>query len=188
MPQPTPGDLHVNRPLTNVSIAHAQKEQDFLTGRTGVTIPVEKQTDSIVKYKKGAFYRDEMKDRAPGAETAGGGWEIDSPLTYYCPVKGFHHDIPDQVRANTDSPINNDRAATRLVTRKRLINSDRRFAATMLASTAGWDIKLPGVASGSYTVDTNVIVWSDYTNSNPILDVSRHARRVQLASGGFRPK
>lgn len=188
MPQPTPGDVHVNRPLTNVSIMHVQSEDAFLTGRVGTTIGVEKQTDTIVRYKKGAFYRDEMAVRAPGTETPGGGYEMDSPLTYYCAVRGFHHDIPDQVRANTDSPINNDRAATKLVTRKRLINSDRRFATTMLASGAGWDVKRPGVASGSYVAGTNVIVWSDYTNSNPILDVSRYATVVQLASGGFRPK
>lgn len=188
MPQPTPGDVHINRPLTNVSILHAQTDDAFLSGKPGVTIPVENQTDSIIRYKKGAFYRDEMTVRSPGAETAGGGYELDSPLTYYCAVRGFHHDIHDQVRANTTSPINNDKTATRLVTRKRLINSDRRFATTMLASGAGWDIKKPGVASGSYVAGTNVIVWSDYTNSNPILDVSRYATAVQLASGGFRPK
>lgn len=188
MPQPTPGDVHVNRPLTNVSIMHAQSEDAFLTGKAGVTLPVEKQSDLVVRFKKGAFYRDEMAVRAPGAETPGSGFEMDSPLTYYCAVRGFHHDIADQVRANTDSPINQDRAATKLVTRKRLVNSDRRFAATMLASGAGWDVKRQGVASGSYTLDTNVIKWNDYQNSNPILDVSFYATKVQLASGGFRPK
>lgn len=185
---PTPGDVHVNRHLTNVSIAHFQAETDFVTSLIGARIPCEKQTDSIVRYKKGAFYRDEMGPLAAGAEGAGGGYDLDTPLTYFCPVKSFFHDIPDQMRANTDAPLNSDRAATRLVTRKRLINSDRLFATRFLASGAGWDIKKPGVASGAYVAGTNVIAWNDYTNSNPILDVSRYATAVQLASGGFRPK
>jgi hypothetical protein len=188
MSQPTPGDLHVNRPLTNVSIAHWQSESNFVSNNAGHIIPVEKQTDSVTRFKKGAAYRDDMAIRAPGAESAGGGWEMDSPLTYYCPLRAFHIDIPDQSRANTDVPINADKATTRLVTRKGLIRSDRLFSTNFLASGAGWDVKRAGVASGSYTLDTNVIKWNDYTNSNPINDVAYYATKVALASGGFRPK
>jgi hypothetical protein len=188
MSQPTPGDLHVNRPLTNISIAHFQSEENFVSNRAGHIIPVERQTDTILRFKKGAMYRDEMAIRAPGAESVGGGYEMDSALTYYCPLRAFHHDIPDQVRANTDSPLSNDRAATHLVTRKALIRSERLFATNFLASGAGWDVKRAGVASGSYTLDTNVINWDDYTNSNPINDVRFYATKVALANGGFRPK
>lgn len=188
MPQPTPGDVHINRPLTNVSVAHFQSQTDFVTSQAGVTVPVEKQTDSIVKFKKGAFYRDEMGPLAPGAEGPVGGWEMDSPLTYYCPTKSYAHDIADMTRANTDMPINQDRAATRLITRKGLIASDRLFASRFLVSGSGWDVKRQGVASGAYVEDTNVIKWSDYANSNPILDVSFYCTKVQLASGGFRPR
>lgn len=186
--QPTPGDIHVNRYLSGVSVAHFSSVEDFITPKAGHTIPVENQTDMILRFKKGAFFRDEMKERAPGAESEGGGYELDSPLTYRCPVYAYHHDIPDQVRANNNTPVNNDRAATQLVTRKGLIRRERVFSANLLASTAGWDVKRAGVASGSYVLDTNVVKWNDYTNSNPITDVKYYATKVQLASGGFRPK
>lgn len=188
MAQPTPGDVHVNRPLTNISLAHFQAESNFVCNRAGHIIPVGKQTDSIFRFKKGAFHRDEMKVRAPGAESAGGGFEMDSLLTYNCPVYAFHHDIPDQVRANTDAPLNQDRTATILVTNKSLIKAERIFALNFLDSGAGWDVKRAGVASGAYVLDTNVIKWSDYTNSNPIDDVAYYQTKVALNSGGFRPK
>ena len=188
MPLPTPGDMHVNRPLTNISVAHWQSEQNFVSNRAGHIIPVEKQTDSVFRFKKGAFHRDEMSVRAAGAESAGGGYEMDSVLTYHCPLYAFHYDIPDQVRANTDAPLNSDRAATTLVTHKALIKSERVFASNFLASGSGWDVKRAGVSSGSYVADTNVIKWNDYTNSNPIQDVKFYATKVALASGGFRPK
>ena len=75
MAQPTAGDVHVNRPLTNVSVAHWQSSTAFVANRAGLSIPVEKQTDSIFRFKKGAFHRNDMKIRAPGAESAGGGFD-----------------------------------------------------------------------------------------------------------------
>lgn len=189
MAQPTPGDVHVNRPLTNTSIAYFQAQTNYVASRAGHAIPVEKQTDSIFRFKKGAFYRDEMKVRAPGAESAGGGFDMDTPLTYSCPVKAFHSDIPDQTRANTDSPLNQDRAHTTLVTQKALINRELLFATNLMTNaTATWDVKRAGVVSGSYVLDTNVIKWSDATNSNPIDDVAYYCTKVHKNSGGFRPR
>ena len=188
MAQPTAGDVHVNRPLTNVSIAHWQSSTAFVANRAGLSIPVEKQTDSIFRFKKGAFHRNDMKIRAPGAESAGGGFDMDTALTYSCPVRAFHSDIPDQVRANTDAPLNQDRAHTTLVTMKGLIAREVVFATNLMASSAAWDIKREGVASGSYSAGTNVINWDDYDHSTPVADVSRYTTAVALASGGFRPR
>lgn len=189
MAQPTPGDVHVNRPLGNVSIAYFQSALNFVANRAGHSIPVEKQTDSVFRFKKGAFFRDEMKIRAPGAESAGGGYDMDTALTYTCPVRAFHADIPDQVRANTDAPLNQDRANTILATQKALINRELAFATNLMTNaSATWDTKKSGVASGSYVLGTNVIKWSDTTNSNPIDDVAYYCTQVHKANGGFRPK
>lgn len=189
MAQPTPGDVHVNRNLTNISIAYFQNATNFVANRAGHSIPVERQTDLIQRFKKGAFYRNEMKIRAPGAESAGGGFDLDTSLTYSCPVRAYHSDITDQSRANTDQPLNQDRSHTQLVTQKSLIAREAVFAANLMDnSTATWDVKKAGVASGSYTLGTNVIKWSDTTNSNPIDDVSYYCTQVHKLSGGFRPR
>lgn len=188
MPKLTPGDVHVNRPLGNVSTAHFQASTNFVANRAGLTIPVEKQTDSIFRFKKGSFHRNEMAIRAPGAESVGGGFDMDTALTYTCPVRAFHSDIPDQVRANTDAPLNQDRAHTMLVTQKALIAREVSFASALMASGAAWDVKKAGVASGSYVLGTNVTNWDDYTNSNPIEDVAYYCTQVHKNSGGFRPR
>jgi hypothetical protein len=189
MAQPTPGDVHVNRSLGNVSIAYHQASPNFVANRAGHAIPVERQSDNVVRFKKGAFYRNEMKIRAPGAESAGGGFDMDTPLVYSCPVRAYHSDIPDQTRANTDAPINQDRSHTMLVTQKAMIAREAVFATNLLDnSTASWDVKRAGVASGSYTLGTNVIKWNDLTNSNPVDDVAYYSTLVHRQSGGFRPK
>jgi hypothetical protein len=188
---PTPGDVHVNQNLTNVSIAHFQSAENFVANRAGHIIPVKKQTDLIPRFAKGEMFRDAEALRAPGAESHGVGYELDSALTYYAKVRGWHHDITGQVRANSDDWINQDRTATRLVTNKGLLRSDRMFVANLMTNTtAAWDIKMAGVATGSYSADTNVVHFNDHasSNANPIYEVRRVITRAQLANGGFRLK
>jgi len=47
MPQPTLGDVHVNRPLTNISVAYSQEAAgvEFVAGRAFPAIPVENKSD-----------------------------------------------------------------------------------------------------------------------------------------------
>jgi len=45
MPQPTARDVHVNAPLTNISIAFLQTQDSFVASRVFPSIPVTKQSD-----------------------------------------------------------------------------------------------------------------------------------------------
>lgn len=191
MSQPTPGDVHVNQNLTDVSIAHFQSAESFVANRAGHIIPVKKQTDLIPRFKKGEMFRDTEALRAPGAEASLVGYELDSALTYHAKVRAWKHPIPDQVRANGDDWLDQDKTATRLVTNKHLLRNERLFVTNLMTNaSAGWDIKMAGVATGSYSADTNVVHFNDYTssNANPIYEVRRVITRAQKASGGFRMK
>ena len=97
--QPTPSDVHVNAPLTNVSIAYMQDQSEFIADKAFPGIPVKKQSDRYYSYDKGNWFRANAQRRAPGAESAGSGWTIDNTPTYYCDVWALHHDVDDQVRA-----------------------------------------------------------------------------------------
>ena len=187
MPQPTQSAVHVNRPLTMLSVAYAQAQSAFIADKVFPVVPVDKQSDLYYVYTKNDWFRDEAKPRGAGTESAGGGYNL-STASYKCDVFAFHKDIPDQVRANTDAPLNQDRAHTTLVTMKGLIAREVVFATNLMASSAAWDIKREGVASGSYSAGTNVINWDDYDHSTPVADVSRYTTAVALASGGFRPR
>ena len=108
---PSAGDVHVNRPLTNIAIAYVQRQEDFVAHRIFPDVPVMKQSDLYFSFDEGVFTRDDMEEKRPGTQTAGGVWEVGTE-SYYAKVYGYHHDIPDEIRTNTDTPLNQDRVAT----------------------------------------------------------------------------
>ena len=179
---PTPGDVHVNTPLTNISIAFVQNANNFVASRVFPNIPVSKQSDRYYVYDRGDFNRDEMEERAPGAESAGSGYKLDNTPTYYAPVYAFHRDIPDQVRANSDSVLAPDREATTFVSHKALIRREKLFVSSFF-KTSVWTTDITGVTGTPSAGQAKQ--WNDST-SIPIENV-RDAKRLVLERTGFEP-
>jgi hypothetical protein len=179
---PTPGDVHVNTPLTNISIAYLQDAANFIAARVFPNIPVAKQSDRYYTYDRGEFNRDEMEERAPGTESAGGSYDLDNTPTYFARVYAFHKDVPDQVRSNADAVLNPDREATEYVTHKALIRREKIFAANYFA-TGIWTQEVDGV-SGTPGAG-QVQQWNEDA-STPIEDV-RAAGTAILEDTGFEP-
>lgn len=182
MPQPTAGDVHVNRPLTNISIAMVQDAANFVAARVFPSISVASKSDTYYVYDRGEFNRDEMEERAPSTETAGGGYTVDATPTYNCRLHGFHKDIDDQIRSNADSQFQLDREATIFVTNKALVKREKLWVSKFFAGglwTNDWD----GVSAGPGA--NQVLQWSDPA-STPIENV-RAAKTSVLESTGFRP-
>src|SRR3990167_4465305 len=121
MPLPTSSDVHVNAPLTNLSVAYTQKAERFVAERVFARVPVAKQSDRYIEYNRRDWQRVEAKLRAPGTEAAGGGWRIDNTKSYFCDVVAVKKAIDDQIRANADAVINMDRDATEWVTQQLLM-------------------------------------------------------------------
>lgn len=164
---PTPGDLHVNGPLTNVSLAFSQDATAFVADKVFPNIPVTNKSDLYYTYDRGEFMRDQAKERAPATETAGGGFTVGTD-NYSCKVIGIHQDVDDQTRANADSQFNLDSDATDWVTEQLMIHREKKFATTyMAASTWTWDYD--GVSGSPGT--NEVRQWDDYTNSDPLLNI-----------------
>ena len=182
MAQPTAGDVHVNAPLTQISIAYIQAANNFIADKFFPNIPVSKQSDRYYIYSRADFNRDEMQERAPGTESAGGGYDLDNTPTYYAPVFALHKDVDDQIRANSDSVLNPDRDATVFLTNKAMIRRERNFATK--AFTAGvWGGETTGVNSGVNAGE--FLIWND-PNSDPIANI-RSAKRERLEATGFEP-
>lgn len=178
---PFQSDVHVSVPLTNVAIAYFQNARNFIADRVFPNIPVSKQADQFWKYNREDWNRDQMKERAPGTESAGGGYELERD-TYFAPVKAFHKDIDDQVRANADSIINLDRDATNFVTMKAVLHREAEFARQYMRPGV-WEHGRVGVDAGAGSDE--FLQWSD-PNSTPIEDV-RRAKREVLGITGFLP-
>lgn len=180
--QPSRTDVHVNRPLTNVSVAFMQETEGFVADRAFPVVPVDKQSDRYFLYLRGEFNRHEMRKRAPGTESAGGTYKIDNTPTYYAENYSFHRDIPDDVRNNADDPLNLDRDATEYLTLKALINREVSWAAKYFV-TGVWAQEYAGVAGAPGA--SQFQQWNQAA-STPIENV-RFMRTATKLKGGLRP-
>jgi hypothetical protein len=184
MAQPTLGDVHVNRPLTNISVAYSQQAAgvEFVADRAFPPVPVESQSDVYYTYTRGDFNRDEMQKRALASESAGSGYNLDSTGTYKCDLWALHKDVDDRIRANSDSPLSPDRDATIFLTNKALIRRERLWASNFFAGSI-WTSELAGQATSD---STHVVYWN-LTTSTPIEDIRAGKTQMRLNSGGFAP-
>lgn len=167
---PVAGDIHVNKPLTNFAQKYLQGADMFVAGAAMPNAPVQFQSDLYYEYNKGDFFRDEAEERADGTETAGSGFDV-STSTYLARVYGYHKDVSDRQRRNSDPQINLDESATQFVTLKMLIKREVLFAAQFMDSS-------------NWTTTLNVD-WSS-ASSDPIANV-RTAKRTIQGLTGLRP-
>lgn len=178
MPNPTISSVHIDRALTNVSIAFKQSVGDFVSERVFPLIPTDKQSNKYFIYDRSYWNRSEVQKRAPGTESAGGGYKITTD-NFYCDVWALHKDVSDQIRANQDIPLNEDRDATEWLALQFLINKEVQFASTYMTSGV-WTTGVTGVASSP--TGAQVLQWNDAA-STPIEDVRRAKTAVKLLTG-----
>lgn len=177
---PTAGDVHVNRPLTNMSIQYAQALDKFKADQLAPIISGENRSDIFYKFTKDYWFRDEMKERGPGTEAVEAGYGVEQDSYRVIPY-AVRKPISDQVRSNEDSPLNSDRNAMQFVTRLERIRREKAFAAVALA--ANWTTTRTGVAAAPTGVQ--FLQWNDAA-STPIEDVQAWCTLVELLTG-FRP-
>jgi len=177
MPQPTRSDVHVNRPLTNISIAYIQRATDFIADKVFPIVPVMKQSDRYFVYDKSYWFSAGAQKRAPSTESAGGGFAIDNTPTYFADVWAFHKDVDDQTRSNADTPLDLDRDATLFVTQNMLLRREIQFAYRYM--TAGvWT----GYA-GDFQPNVNGQGYWDSSTSNPMADVDFLKQKIKSQTG-----
>ncbi len=190
--QPGHGDVHVNRPLTSVSVAYLQSADAFVAANVFPVVPVQKKSDLYFVYDRGEFNRDEMRERAPGTESAGGTYRVGNEA-YLARVRAYHKDVPDEIRANQDDPVNLDVEATEFVTHKGLINREVNWAAAYFTGGV-WTFEADGVDAGATPPSTfdptnaanNDLLRWNLPASTPIENV-RLAKRFVLEETGFEP-
>jgi len=181
MPNPTLSDVHVSRPLTMISIGYVQKETAFVASQVFPAVPVLKQADRYFKYDRADFGRNQMQKRAPSTESAGSGYKIDSSPNYFCENWALHKDVDDNIRANSDDPLNPDRDATWFLTQQALINREVQWA-TKYFTTGIWTGTTVGgdVGSGGASPAADQVLGWDDAHSTPIEDVRLYNSQIQL--------
>lgn len=172
MPNPTGSDLHVNRPLTAVSVRYATNAGKYIADKVFPRVPVDKRSDLFTKYSKSDWLRTYVQKRAPGTESPGSGWTVTRDQ-FYAEVYAVHKDLDDQDRANADAEFKLDSDATEFVTQQLLLQRDLDFVDRYL-KTGVWATDLVG--------GTDFTQWSD-AGSDPIGDVARWALDFEQLTG-----
>lgn len=170
MSQPNKTQVHVDAPLTQISIAYANERSAYVAAQVFPIVPVDKQSDKYFVFDKAAFFRDQARKRGEAQESAGSGYNV-SDSSYYCDVWALHKDIGDPTRANTDSPLNADRNATQFVTEALLIRREKEFVDTAF-TTGVWA-----------TSTTPASLWSDLVNSDPLGDIETAKAAILQSTG-----
>ena len=175
MPLLTPSSVHLDQPLTNLTLAFAQDQSNFIADKVFPVVGVERQSDKFYIYDRDNMNRTgDVKALAPRTEVNRIGMSI-SNNSYYADVFGLGMDFDQQTLANEDAALDIRSAGAQTLATRLMIHREEQFAANFFAASI-W---------GSESTPANL--WSDYTNSTPIQDVTNARRTMQLKSGGFKP-
>lgn len=185
MPIMTPSQAHIDRPLTNLTLAYAQDNSNFIADKVFPLVGVSKQSDKYYIFSRENMNRTgDVKKLAPRTEVERIGLQL-SNSNYFAEVYGIGMDFDEQTLANADEQLNLRAQGSQTLINRMMIHREELFASTFFTSGV-WTSGVAGVAS-SPSAGTSVYHWSDYANGTPLLDVQTARRTMQLVSGGYKP-
>ena len=185
MPMLTPSSVHIDQPLSNLTLAYVQSQTNFIADKVFPVVGVARQSDKYYIYDRANMNRSgDVKKLAPRTEVERIGMAISND-SYFADVYGLGMDFDEQTLANEDAALEIRSAGAETLVNRILIHREEQFASTFFA-TGIWGSEVAGDASGSVGAGETVY-WSDYTNSTPLKDVTNARRAMQLKSGGFKP-
>ena len=175
MPLLTPSSVHIDQPLTNLTTAYVQSQENFIADKVFPIVGVDKQSDKYYQYDRAHMNRTgDVKKLAPRTELERIGMTVSND-SYFADVYGLGMDFDEQTLANEDAALEVRAMGAQTLINRILIDREEKFADTFFAAGV-W---------GSQSTPSNL--WSDYTNATPITDVTVARRTMQLKSGGFKP-
>ena len=176
MPLPQAANVHVDQFLTDTLIGFLQAPDHFVADRVAPMVRSAKQSNKIPSFNMGDLYRDEMAVRAPGSESAGGGYRVSNSL-YFCDVWASHIDVDDLTAASADAPFELYADATRTLVQRERIKREVRFAADLFTTSLYTGGTSDDVAASSLSG-----AWDD-PSSTPIEDIHDQAHAILVSSG-----
>jgi hypothetical protein len=163
----------MDKALTNISIGY--KNEAYIADQIFKPVNVQKQSDKYYVFGMDMF-RTHNDLRAPGTEANEITWTF-SDDQYYTEGHALRTTIPDEELMNADESFNLEADGTALVTEGILMNKEVNAASHVL-NPANYhaDLKVTLGANGTFK-------WSDYTNSDPRMDIARAKAAVHRKSG-----
>ena len=181
MSQPTQSDVHVSVPLTNMSVAYMNAMADYQADALAPIIPSKNQTNVFFKYTKDFWFRDALQKRSPGGEANRVGYGLTTD-NFYIDIWSAKKPIDDQVRMNTDNPLDDDEDAMLFVTQLERLRREIAFVGTCMTNTGVWGTDVTGNSSASVYGSNTVMQWSR-SGSTPLEDIANYKSAIKLATG-----
>ncbi len=144
------GSLHVDARLTGLSVRY--QNGSMIADLVAPRLPVAKESDKYIVWKKNAFRKSYQTKRAAGTESNEAVVALDSDGSYYCEEYALHGNVADRHRENSDPPVALDDETTNTLTENVGLERESRVA-TLLTTAAN-------VATGHYTTLTGANQWS----------------------------
>lgn len=176
-----PGNLHIDRYLTNIAVDFVQSNERFVSDKAFPVVPVDKASDKYVVFDRADMWRDEMKVRPLGESPDQMRWRF-SDDSYSVEERALEYVRDDRIVSNQDSPIASDERSMRILQSKAQVNADIRWAAAYF-TTSLWTGDQTGVAA---TPGANQFLQFDQSGSDPIGVVQAGLDTVEGLTG-FRP-
>lgn len=164
--KPTYQQVHIDQPLTNISIAYTPGL--FIGPGVFPLVPVQKITDKYFVYTKADWLRREADIRAPGARAARGDYGL-TTSQYTCIERAIAKGVPDEIVANADQPL-------------RPLEDATTWCTTQLMLEMESDVQADAFGTGWSTSATPSTLWSNAT-STPIEDVETATNSVVSTIG-----
>lgn len=168
MPTPTVKDVHIDTALTNISIKY--QNADLIAEKIFPVITVNKESNLYFIYGKQDFSL-ENDIRAPGTRAKQVEWKIEGTGQYIVREHAYEAQIPDEVRANADEPINVDVDTTEFLTNKIKLNLEKNIADI---------VQNPSSYANGHSSSPSA-KWDNYTNSDPLQDILIARKKVRDA-------
>lgn len=178
MPLLTPSSVHIDAPLSNLTLAYAQSQENFIADKVFPTVGVDKQSDKYYIYDTAGMNRTgDVKKLAPRTEVERIGMTVSSD-SYFADVYGLGMDFDEQTLANEDAALDIRSAGAQTLAMRLMVHREKQFAENFFAA---------GLWGSQDLVSGRSLTEWDEANSTPIKNITDASRTMQLKSGGFRP-
>ncbi len=167
------GQVHIDRGLTDLSIAYMNGMEDFVSPQAFPIISTDKPSDLYYEYDKGAFFQNLAKLRASCTESVGttlsGSWKRFATECY-----AIHDDVCRKQLRAADQPLNLEQDAVELVTHQLLLQQEVSFASRFMTNAGNWAVE---------TELTGADKWD--ASGNPLKQLRAKACAMKAACGYY---
>lgn len=171
MALPTINDVQLVEPvLTNMLVGYRQAADRFVATRAFPVVPVGSDSGTYPILTKKYWFLDSLQRRAPGDPFARVEFGVESG-TYKTEQWAADHAIADEVRANSQIPMELERVGVEFLAQKSLLRKEIQFASEFMI-TGVWG-----------TDNTSATDWDDYTNGDPIGDLLLASETISNNTG-----